>query len=286
MKNNENIINWVIYKITSPSGRVYIGKTCNFKARMRCYKHIQKKVISTPINKSMRKYGFENHIIDIIDTFSCTQINCDGKEMFWIRSYMSNVHKWPNGNGLNVTDGGEGMIGNKMSEETKNKLRQYNTLHPPIGMKGKKMSAESREKMSIAKKGKTPHNKGKKMPSHQVELLRNINKGRPSPLKGIKFNGTEEDRKEKFGKHNIGNTYNTGRKQRSEVVEMRRINQIGKSIPKKWKPIIKFDIENNFICEYPSITNATKESKICESSIINVLKGRFSQSNGYVFKYK
>ena len=43
--------------------------------------------------------------------------NADGKEMFWIRSYMSNKNKYPEQNGLNLTDGGEGRINAKMSED-------------------------------------------------------------------------------------------------------------------------------------------------------------------------
>ena len=50
-------------------------------------------------------------------------------------------------------------------------------------------------------------------------------------------------------------------------------------------PILEIDINGNVIKEYPSIKQAAKELKIDTHSIRDVLKGKFKQCNGHMFKY-
>jgi len=120
--NKNDIRNWVIYKVTSPSGRIYIGKTSNYRLRLNQYRkgdNSKQRVLGN----SIKKYGFNNHIFEIIDSFESDLGYVNGKEMFWIRSYMANVNKWPKFNGMNLTDGGEGQLGRPHTEETKAKIR-------------------------------------------------------------------------------------------------------------------------------------------------------------------
>jgi len=158
-RDDTKIVDWVIYKITSPTGRVYIGKTCNFSGRINNYRnhnnHKQKL-----LHSSFNKYDFSNHKIEIIDKFSSDDGYANGKEMFWIKSHMSNKAKYPEQNGLNLTDGGEGVRGRRffkvkrgpMSEQQKQKQREF--------FKGKKYrlgikhTPESKEKISLSKSKK------------------------------------------------------------------------------------------------------------------------------------
>lgn len=48
-------MNYIVYKATSPSGRIYIGVTNNFKRRMK--EHLSSKY---PFGHALRKYGREN----------------------------------------------------------------------------------------------------------------------------------------------------------------------------------------------------------------------------------
>jgi len=57
----------VIYKLTSPSGKVYIGRTVNFYNRMKDHKHEAKDGNIRPIYKAIRKYGWDNFTKEIID---------------------------------------------------------------------------------------------------------------------------------------------------------------------------------------------------------------------------
>lgn len=120
-----DIRDWTIYQIANPAGRIYIGKTSNFKARMRQYKNIQLKRQDF-IMRSIIKYGFANHQITTLDTFSGSGVEAESREMFWIRSYMSNVCRYPDQMGMNMTDGGEGVLGIKRSDEYKEVCRNRN----------------------------------------------------------------------------------------------------------------------------------------------------------------
>lgn len=122
-----------IYKITSPSGRSYIGKTVN--AKKRWAEHSKSNL---PIGYAIRKYG-DKMVYEVVDT-------CDSHEEANIleRRYISYYDTLKQG--YNLTEGGDGVCGYKHSEEFKRKLSEAN--------RGKKHSEESKKKMSEAKKGK------------------------------------------------------------------------------------------------------------------------------------
>ena len=55
-----------IYKITSPSGRIYIGQSWNIKKRLNAYKTLYASKKQRLLNRSFVKYGYENHKFQII----------------------------------------------------------------------------------------------------------------------------------------------------------------------------------------------------------------------------
>lgn len=59
----------VVYKITSPSGKIYIGSTKNFHKRLASYKRLDCKSQNKLYN-SFKKYGFEAHTIEVIEECS------------------------------------------------------------------------------------------------------------------------------------------------------------------------------------------------------------------------
>lgn len=52
------------------------------------------------------------------------------------------------------------------------------------------------------------------------------------------------------------------------------------------KPILQYDLQNNFIKEYKSIIEASKEIGVHSSSIIDNLKGRTRNCKNFIWKYK
>lgn len=109
-----------IYKISSPSGKVYIGQTWNFKARMNIYKNAN--CFKQPkLYQSLKKYGFDKHEIYVLQELplDTKQYYLDQYEILYIE-----LHKSCGCSLLNIKDGGSN---GKHSEETKEKLRASNT---------------------------------------------------------------------------------------------------------------------------------------------------------------
>lgn len=133
----------VIYKITSPSGRYYVGKTIDFRTRMATYKNL-KGVGQNIIHASIIKYGWENHIVEILEEAPPEKLN--ELEIKYIKEL--NSFSRDNPMGLNLTRGGDGALGRKDSEETKKKRAEKHI--------GSKRSEETKKLMSEKKKGKIP----------------------------------------------------------------------------------------------------------------------------------
>lgn len=108
-----------IYKITSPSGRVYIGQSINIKKRFSRYKAYKVKS-QKAIYNSLVKYGVENHKFDIIHELpvDVTQEVLDNYEILYMKMYKDCGVKL-----LNIKSGGKnGAIppcGRKMTDNHK-----------------------------------------------------------------------------------------------------------------------------------------------------------------------
>ena len=51
------------------------------------------------------------------------------------------------------------------------------------------------------------------------------------------------------------------------------------------KPVAQYDLHGNFIKQYPSVREASRQTKIEDKAIIQVAKGMYKQWNGFVWKY-
>ena len=296
--NNSEIWDWTIYRITNPKGGVYIGKTSNFKGRMSNYKYLSGRVYTQKVlNNSLVKYGYDNHKIDIIETFKSTNEYASGKEIFWIRNYMSNLSKYRSMNGMNLTNGGEGSPGHKWSDERKKrmseihkgkklsilhieKIKQYKKDNPLVfSMFGMKHTDETKLKMSIAKKGKPSPLIGYKHSPETIEKNRLSHIGIPNNRKGT-YIWTEED-KIRIGLSKIGNKNTLDIKWSDETKRKMKDAAIERS-----KPIIKYDLNYNFIEEYQSIREAVRRNDISKSGIKKILSGVTKNPQKFIFKYK
>jgi group I intron endonuclease len=75
-----------IYKITSPSGRVYIGQSINIKNRYRV--HISSiDGVDTKLTRSFKKYGYESHLFEILSI--CNKSQLSELETHYIHKYNS-----------------------------------------------------------------------------------------------------------------------------------------------------------------------------------------------------
>ncbi len=79
-----------IYKITSPSGKVYIGQSWNIDIRFNAYRNARCKSQQKLYN-SLLKYGHESHKFEIIDQLSesVSQDIMNEKEQYYIDYYRN-----------------------------------------------------------------------------------------------------------------------------------------------------------------------------------------------------
>ena len=141
-----------IYKITSPSGRVYIGETDNLKRREKVYKNMNCK--SQPrIYNSLKKYGWENHKFEVIG--NCLYEDLKKLEHLIVAEYRELLGER---NVMTLRTSYEDKC--YIAEELREKFRECNKgkNNPNYG---KKASDETRKLMSEKALGENNHNYGK-----------------------------------------------------------------------------------------------------------------------------
>lgn len=273
MVSENEIRNWVIYKITNPINQVYIGKTCDFKSRINHYKTLNKCIRrQRRIYESLINYGYDAHSIEVVEEFESTISFAHAKEIFWVRSSLSNYNTYPDFGGLNLGNGG-------------------------LSNKGIKHTDEMNLKKSI-------RFKGRKMPQHQIDLLKEMYKGAKSPMNGK--NHTEESRlkmsKSKKGmtSPNKGNTYDIERCLLMSSTAKNRISKLkGRTIPEnilakmrltrntKKKSVLLLNSNRIIINEFDSVRKLVFFLNIGESLVKRVLGGfNNNQIQEYIIKYK
>jgi group I intron endonuclease len=117
---------------------------------------------NTPLGNAIKKYGKDLFEVFVLEECS-SETEMKQKEIQLIKERKSLASE----NGYNLSFGGDGRMGHKLSKETKEKIR--------LGNLGKIMSADARDKMSVAAKKRCV--------------------GRPSPMDGKKHT---EDAKKKI----------------------------------------------------------------------------------------
>ena len=140
----------VIYKIVSPSNKVYIGQTRNLRCRFNRYKNLHCKNQSA-LYQSLLKYGFNNHTFEVLQYLpnDIEQEHLNNLEISYIEAYKECGFAL-----MNIKSGGSN---GKLSKETIEKIR---AIH--LGKKKKPMSEEQKKHLSIINSGKNNPNYGKK----------------------------------------------------------------------------------------------------------------------------
>lgn len=167
-----------IYKITSPTGRIYIGQTLNFKERSYKYS-INDCKTQRKLYNSILKYGWDKHTIELIE--ECLPEFLNDRERYWQEEFFCIQ------NGLNCILTHTSTKSGVLSQETKNKIsvankgKKITEEHKKKigdGNKGKKMSKEAKLKISLAHKGKNAIWYGKKLSEETRKKMSNSMKGR------------------------------------------------------------------------------------------------------------
>ena len=240
-----------IYKITNPSGKIYIGQSVNPKNRFSSYKRLAcKKQIK--LYNSLVKYGYENHNIEIIDEclLNGSNINLINElEIFWIKEYDSMC------SGLNCTIGGK----NVQRGETHYNFGKISKL------KNIPRTQEVKDKMSKSMKGKI-------VTEETRNKISNTLKGRTGIIH------TQETR-DKISKSSKGKIIT------QEVREKLSNALKGRPSNKRCKINAYIYLTGEYAGTYESYLDCAEKLNICDSHIGCVIKGKRKQVGGYTFRY-
>lgn len=198
-----------IYKITSPSGRVYIGQSWNIKKRWANHKCM---CGASALNNSFRKYGTAAHAFEIIHPLpgDILQDTMNAYEQLYMDAYRECGICL-----LNIVEGGGNIKGFKHSKETRAKLS--------IIQKGRVQSEEAREKNRQSQLGR-------KHPEHVKAKIGQANKNSKRPdlaeynrvhKKGQSGRLHSQETKDKIGKAHKGKAWGKGRIQSEQEKKMR-----------------------------------------------------------------
>jgi group I intron endonuclease len=140
---NTNKLNPIIgiYKIISPSKKIYIGQSIDVYNRWRLYSLINCKG-QPKLYNSLKKHGFEKHVFEIIEECSLEQL--DEREIFWKKHYLNQFDmNWKRVLFCKIYDNGGGPL----TQEMKDKISKAN--------KGKPKSEQHKNNMKTGRKGMT-----------------------------------------------------------------------------------------------------------------------------------
>ena len=147
-----------IYKITSPTDKIYIGSSIDIEKRIKHYKSVSCKK-QTKLFNSIQKHSWENHLFEVI-------CECDLENLYRLERFYGDMFNVLGVNGLNLILPKNNEIKIGVSEETRNKmsnakLGEKNTFY------GKTHSLSAREKIRKSQIGR------KHTPEHREKVSKN-----------------------------------------------------------------------------------------------------------------
>lgn len=159
-----------IYKITSPTGKVYIGQTVDIDDRFTRYRQLRCKG-QTKLYRSIKKYGYELHSFETIE--ECLDVEMNNRERYY-QEFYEVLGK----NGLNCCYVQSSFNSGRHSEESIAKMRFAQSNR----------TAATREKLSKARMGHMVSDetkskiseklKGRKLPKETCEKMSKSRLGR------------------------------------------------------------------------------------------------------------
>lgn len=297
-----------IYRITSPSGKIYIGQSTNIYGRFYYYSLLQHCNRQRKLYNSFLKYGVDKHKFEII--CQCKKEKLNKLEIYYIELFNS----FNSENGLNLRHGG-GSKG-KHSEETKRRISESNKKtfsNPELrdrirkaatgnnNMYGKKMSEEAKRKISVANKGEKNGMWGKKLSEETKRKIGNASKGNKNCL-GRKLS---DEHKKKIGDASRGErNHSFGKKRSEEEKENIRKKLTGRKRTKEanekttktlistWKrkkeqgigvPCRKILLDTETGIFYIGLKSAAESIGITDGYLINILKGRTKRKTKFIY---
>ena len=142
----------VIYKISSPNNKVYIGRTDDFNRRMIEHKHAAyTKKLSNSLYRAIRKYGWDNMVKEIICEVESEKAQKLEEELILAHNSVRKGY-----NDSYVGAGGDQWKGRRDSDEYMEFIQRMSEMSKgeKNPMYGKSHSEESKQKLKEKAKGR------------------------------------------------------------------------------------------------------------------------------------
>ena len=237
---------YCVYKHTSPSGKVYIGITCQ-KTYRRWGSRGQGYSGSKHFWKAIQKYGWENITHEILYT-NLSEVDAKNMEIKLIEEYNSNDEQY----GYNITSGGGGASGYKQSAEH----IQKRMLKTSEKRRGKPLSDLHRLKI---KNNNAKYWSGKPRSEETKRKISESLKGRRIPKEVIEKR-TETYRKNHPPKEKPKSHYR--------------------------KPVVQLNMhDETIVAIYPSAKEASLKTGASCQDIWSCMNGRQKTAKGFKWKY-
>lgn len=240
------MIEGIIYRYISPSGKSYIGQTIDEKSRRQHWFKPTYSYAGPKIDRARAKYGRDNFVYEVLFRQTYEDVKVAKQELNILeQKYVKQYDSFHNG--YNCDSGGYSKAGFIVSQDTIEKIRAKHkgskrSIQACINISKAKLaqhlkaSEETRRKMSTAKKGK------KFTEEHRKNLRRALNK-----------------------------------RDLSYLPEVRR---------KSAKHIVQYSLTGELIMEYPNIHEASKATGIKEFTIYKCTSGKNKTSGGFIWVRK
>lgn len=285
-----------IYKITNKiNSKCYIGQSINIERRFIHHKKYRYGFQNNKVlYKAIQKYGIDNFDFEIIE--ECLQEELDKKEKYYIEKYNAYY------NGYNMTKGGDGKNGYRLTQESiekmKKSLKEHYKKHPN--------TQETKDKRIKSLK---EYYKSHPEACNKI-AERNKNRSRESLLKAVQKAG-EANRRKVYQYDVKGNFIKEHISIISASKEIKcspttiahackgqartafgfvwsyeyngiKINAINPKI----KIVLQYDLDNNLIRKYHSTREAERESGIAHNYISECCRGKKKQVGGFKWAYE
>ena len=240
-----------IYKIVSPSRKVYIGQSTNIERRKRSYEKYTCEN-QTKLHRSLLKYGFSEHIFEVIEECKVEELNV--RERHW-QDFYDVLKK-----GLNLRlTGTEDKSGYSSEESKKSISRSHKLLNSTVeGKDARKKAVASTDQKARVK------NTDYKIRTANMDY---------SLFQERKVSNTDYAA---FQEKRIANT----------DFKVRSANTDYGAIAEKLHiPVTQRSKDGTYIKEWNSATQASTTIKVSRGDISNCCRGRQKTAGGFIWKY-
>jgi group I intron endonuclease len=237
----------VIYKLTAPNGKCYIGQSVNFKKRVACY-HAGTCKGQVKLYHAILKYGFDTFSIEMLEEIDKVEdyiSRLNELEIAYIAKYNCVE------DGLNLQYGGRNGLA---SAESKAKMSKVQTGNQH--WLGKHHTAETKAKMKFARQNMS------------AESILNVSLGQ------LGRKHTDESKLK----------MSLARKAMS-ISESHRAKLIGVFNGVNSRAVSMYDMNLNFLQEFPSASEAARQTGLRRPNITNVCTGYRRAYKQYIFRY-